>query len=150
MGAVSGAGASEQSGSGERVMVEATSAGAAVRAGVLARLRAVGGINGVWEGAGVSAAAPFLVLGDVVASDWGTKDAAGRELRVAVTVRDRGDTPARVEGIAAAVEAAVAGLPRDLGGWRVASVVLVRSNVVAAGKGAWAAMVDHRVRVLAG
>jgi len=50
---------------------------------------------------------------------------------------------------AGAVEAAVAGLPRDLDGWRVASVVLLRSSVVASGKGAWAAMVDHRVRVLA-
>jgi hypothetical protein len=125
-------------------------AGAAVRAGVLAQLRDVPGVNGVWEGAGVSAAAPFLVLGDVVASDWGTKDAAGAELRVAVTVRDRGDTPARAAALAAAVEAAVAVLPRVLDEWRVASVVLVRSSVVAAGKGAWAATVDHRVRVLAG
>jgi len=129
--------------------VSGVGAAAAVRAGVLARLRMVGGVNGVWEGAGVSAAAPFVVLGDVTASDWGTKDAAGRELRVAVTVRDRGDSPVRVETLAGAVEAAVAGLPRDLDGWRVASVVLLRSSVVASGKGAWAAMVDHRVRVLA-
>lgn len=123
---------------------------AAVRAGVLARLRAIGGVNGVWEGAGVSAAVPFVLLGDVVASDWSTKDAMGRELRVAVTVRDRGDSPVRASELAAAVEAAVAGLPRELDGWRVASVVLLRSSVVASGKGQWAAMVDHRVRVLAG
>lgn len=123
-------------------------AGAAVRAGVLARLRTVEGTNGVWEGAGVSAATPFLLLGDVDAREWGTKDAAGAELRVVVTVRDRGDTPARAGALA--VEAAVAGLPRVLGDWRVASVVLVRSRVVSAGKGAWAATVDHRVRVLAG
>lgn len=125
-------------------------AGAAVRAGVLARLRTIGGANGVWEGAGASAATPFLLLGDVDAREWGTKDAAGAELRVAVTVRDRGDSPARAGALAAAVEAAVAGLPRVLGDWRVASVVLVRSRVVSAGKGAWAAIVDHRVRVLAG
>ena len=125
-------------------------AGAAVRAAVLARLRTVSGVNGVWEGAGVSAAPPFLLLGDVVASEWGTKDAAGAELRVAVTVRDRGDTPVRAGELAVLVEAAVAGLPRVLGAWRVGSVVLLRSSVVAAGKGAWAAMVDHRVRVLAG
>jgi len=125
-------------------------AGAAVRAAVLARLRTVPGVNGVWEGTGVSAAAPFLLLGDVVASEWGTKDAAGAELRVAVTVRDRGDTPVRAGELAVLVEAAVAGLPRDLDGWRVASVVLLRSSVLASGKGAWAAMVDHRVRVLAG
>ncbi|SEL13620.1 Protein of unknown function [Sphingomonas palmae] len=130
-------------------MGEGVSAAAAVRAGVLARLRGVGGVNGVWEGAGVSAAAPFVLLGDVVASDWSTKDAAGRELRVAVTVRDRGDSPVRAGELAAAVEAAVAGLPRALDGWRVASVVLLRSSVVASGKGAWAAMVNHRVRVLA-
>lgn len=125
-------------------------AAAAVRASVLARLRGVGGVNGVWEGAGVSATVPFVLLGDVVASDWSTKDRAGRELRVAVTVRDRGDSPARAGTLAAAVEAAVAGLPRALDGWRVASVVLIRSSVVASGKGAWAALVDHRVRVLAG
>ncbi|WP_294191435.1 DUF3168 domain-containing protein [uncultured Sphingomonas sp.] len=131
-------------------MGQGVSAAAAVRAGVLARLRGVGEVNGVWEGAGVSAAAPFVLLGDVVASDWSTKDAMGRELRIAVTVRDRGDSPARAGELAAVVEAAVAGLPRELDGWRVASVVLLRSSVVASGKGQWAAMVDHRVRVLAG
>ena len=128
----------------------AVAASAAVRAAVLARLRDIGGINGVWEGTGASAAVPFLLLGDVVASDWGTKDAAGRELRVAVTVRDRGDSPVRAGVLATAVEAAVAGLPRELDGWRVASMVLLRSSVVASGRGQWAAMVDHRVRVLAG
>lgn len=128
------------------------SAVAAVRAAVLARLRddpAVA-VNRVWDGADRRGSVPYAVLRDVVASDWGTKDRDGREVRVGVTVRDEGESPARATMLAGAAEAALLTLPRDLPGWRVASVVPVRTVVLAEAQGRWAALVDVRVRVLTG
>lgn len=121
----------------------------AVRAGVLAALRGAPGltVTRVVEGP-AKASAPFVQLRDVSASDWGTKDRAGRELRVGVTVRDVADLPARVEALAGVAEAALLALPRVLDGWRVASVVLTRSAVLGEGERRWAALVDVRVRVL--
>lgn len=127
------------------------SAGAAVRAGVLAALRAVPGlaVTRVVEG-GARATAPYALLRDVSATDWGTKDRAGREVRVGVTVRDVADAPAHAEALAAAAEAALLALPRVLEGWAVASVVPVRCVTLSEGERGWAVLVDVRVRVLAG
>lgn len=127
------------------------SAVASVRSAALARLRgdAAVAVNRVWDGQDARGSVPYAVLRDVTAVDWGTKDRAGREVRVGVTVRDEGEGPARAETLAGAVEAALLDLPRDLPGWRVASAVPVRCAVLAEAQGRWAALVDVRVRVLA-
>jgi hypothetical protein len=121
----------------------------AVRAGVLSALRGAPDLTGlrVLDEPG-KAAVPFVQLRDLTASDWGTKDRAGREVRVGVTVRDMGDLPARAEALGRAAEAALLALPRDLDGWRVASVVPTRSAMVSEGERRWAALVDVRVRML--
>ena len=127
----------------------------AVRAAFGAALRAgLGGrVNAVLEGAGGRTTAPWATIGDVLAIDWGTKTAAGRELRVTVTIRDSAETPARLEGLMALAEDAIAGMPRALEGRRVASLAFVRSRIGreggGAGTGGWIGLVEHRVRVLA-
>lgn len=108
-------------------------------------------VNGVFETGGVEtggvAALPFAELGELIAVDWGTKSAAGRELRVGVMLRDAGEAGVRV--LAEAAGAAIERLPRDLSGWRVASVVFVRSRVARAAAGKWSALVEYRVRMMA-
>ena len=127
------------------------SAESVVQAAVLAALRGVAGLNGVYLGPPVKATVPFAELGDLLGGDWSVKDRMGRELRLLVTVRDAGERPARVQALAEAVGAAIEAVPRDLAGWRVASVVLVRSRLAAAAAGGrWNASVEYRVRVLAG
>jgi hypothetical protein len=126
------------------------SAESVVQAAVLAALRGVAGLNGVYLGPPVKATVPFAELGDLLGGDWSVKDRMGRELRLLVTVRDAGERPARVQALAEAVGAAIEAVPRDLAGWRVASVVLVRSRLSGATGGRWNASVEYRVRVLAG
>lgn len=106
------------------------------------------GLNGVFAGPAAKASTPFAELGELLSVDWGFKDRAGRELRLAVTVRDTAETPARVQTLADAVGAAIEALPRDLPGWRVASLVFVRTRVVRDGVGRWAAVVEYRVRLM--
>jgi hypothetical protein len=129
------------------------SAESVLQAALLAALRGdatlAAGLNGVFEGAAVKASLPFAELGEVLAVDWGTKTAAGREIRVAVTVRGAGDTGAAVSALAGMVGTVIEAVPRDLAGWRVASVVLLRTRLLRGGPGAWAAVVEYRVRMLA-
>ena len=107
-------------------------------------------LNGVFEGPAVRASHPYAEVAETFATDWGTKDQRGREVRLAVLVHDAGETSSRLVSLAEAVEAAVLAMPRDIGGWRVASLVFVRSRIAGEGRGRWLASVEFRVRVLQG
>lgn len=120
-----------------------------VQAAALDALRGVAGLNGVYLGPPVKATPPYAMLGELLSGDWSVKDRAGRELRVLVALRDAGEAPARLHTLCAAVGAAIEALPRDLAGWRLVSVVLVRSRIGGGAPGAWSASVEYRVRVLA-
>ena len=50
-------------------------------------------VNRVYDGEPAKATPPMLVVGDVLGSDWATKDKAGRELRLSLTVEDDRETP---------------------------------------------------------
>jgi len=107
-----------------------------------------GAINGVFEGPAVKASTPYAEVGEMMASDWGTKDVAGREIRTTLFVRDRAERPARLHALAAAAESAIGGIGRDLDGWRIASLVALRTRIVREAPGSWTAIVEHRVRML--
>ena len=130
-------------------MSGSASAESVVQAAVLAAVDAIAGLNGAYVAPPVKATIPYAELGDLLSVDWSVKDRAGRELRVAVTIRDAGETPLRGQGLAESVCDAIEGLPRDLAGWRVASVTLVRSRIAGGPAGRWTATVEYRVRVLA-
>lgn len=127
------------------------SASEAVRAAVIEGLLARGEFAGV-GGLRRDTAANALPQASVEAgttADWGTKDAAGRELRVVVTIRVARGQAMRLPMMVAAAEAVGAALSGDLGGWHVGSAVLIRSRSFDAADGTKAATVEHRVRVLA-
>jgi len=105
-------------------------------------------LTGIYDGPPPRAAFPYVSIGDGMASDWSTKTAEGREIRVALTVWDDGESATRLHQLVGHLEDAVAALPRDLPGWRVASCVFVRSFVTRNPAGAWAGVVDYRVRML--
>lgn len=107
------------------------------------------GLSGIYDGPPPRAAFPYVAIGDGLVSDWSTKTATGRELRVALTVWDDGEEPARLQDLMGHVEDAVAALPRDLTGWRVASIVFLRSLVARDPAGPWAGLVEYRLRLLA-
>lgn len=128
------------------------SAELAVRGAVLAALQGNGALsaltNGIYDGPPVKASEPHVVLAECLGSDWGTKDADGREVRLSVALHDRAETPARLAEMMALTHGAVTGLAGLAGDWRVASVALVRSRTARARDQGWSAVVDYRVRVL--
>ncbi len=129
------------------------SAESVLAAATLAALRAAaevgGAANGVFEGPPVRASEPWIELGPTIAVDWGTKDRPGREIRLVLTVRDRAERAARCHALAAAAGGAIEDLPRDLDGWRIASIAFVRARVVGERPGEWSAQVEYQVKMLA-
>lgn len=106
-------------------------------------------INGVFAGPVPKVTPPYAVLGDLLSTDWSTKDRQGRELRSLVTLRDLGETPTRLHDLAARGETAIRALAPDLPGWRIASLVFVRLRIASAGVRLWTAQIEHRARLLA-
>lgn len=129
--------------SAQTVLGEALVAALKAHAGV-ARV-----VTAVFDAPPVRAARPYAEVAEALLTDWSTKDLAGREGRIAIVLRDAGERPLRLRELAGEVDAAVEDLPRDLGeGWRIASLVPVRSRIVREGEGLWAGTNEYRVRML--
>ena len=103
----------------------------------------------VYDGAPPRAAFPYIVISDSPVSDWSTKTERGREIRLALTLWDDGETPEALRVLMIAVEAAMDAFPRNLPGWRVASLVFLRSLVNRAAGQPAASLIEYRVRTIA-
>ena len=106
-------------------------------------------LTGIYDGPPPRAVFPYVAINDGIVSDWSTKTGAGREIRLALTVWDDGESATRLSNLMSHVEDAVVAIPRDMPNWRIASLVFVRSMVVRDPAGPWAGLVEHRVRLLA-
>ncbi len=105
-------------------------------------------LSGVYDGPPARVAYPYVSVGDSLSSDWSTKTATGREIRLALTVWDDGEEPTRLHTLIGHVEDAIAGVARDVPGWRIASLVFLRSLITRDAAGPWAGLVEYRVRIL--
>jgi Protein of unknown function (DUF3168) len=115
----------------------------------LAARPGLGELTGIYDGPPPRAAFPYVSISGGATSDWSTKTATGRELRFALTIWDDGEEALRLHMLMAEAEAAVASVPRDLPGWRVASLVFARSLIARDPAGPWVGLIEHRVRMLA-
>lgn len=121
----------------------------AIRAALTAHAPLAGGLAGIFDAPPVRAATPHAVIGEAQLSDWGTKDMAGREARIVVSLHDAGESPARLRRLSGEVELAMEGLPRSIGGgWHLASRVLLRGRIERKGGGRWVATSEWRLRML--
>lgn len=121
------------------------SAGTMLQAAVMAQLAPLGR---VFDAVPTRAALPYVVVDAPVLAAGDAVGVAGRTGTLAVACVDSGVSPVRVRALLAAVEAALAGLPAQIGeGWRVTSVRLARSQV-SIGKGErWSATSVFAVRM---
>lgn len=122
------------------------SAGGALQAMLAERLAAIGGLTGVFDGPPPRAAFPYAVIDASSEADWSHKSGVGREVLAAVTLWD--EQPARLAGLADAVEAALAE-PGAPDGWSLISLRFLKRRTVRDVAGPWAAALDYRARLLA-
>jgi Protein of unknown function (DUF3168) len=124
-------------------------AGDALAQVLIAALNGLAGLNGAYDGPPLQAAFPYALVETGPETDWSHKSGAGRELRVAVTIRDKGERPARLRSLIGEAESAIGGLTGTLVGWRVVTLVFLRSVMLRDSGAAWAATIEYRARLLA-
>lgn len=124
------------------------SAGAELQAAAIATLRGVVELGGVYDGQPLQAVVPYVVVEPGPESDWGHKSAAGREVRLAVTIRDEGERAVRLRRLMGRAEAALAGVTA-VAGWQLVTMRFLSSRVAKDRQGGWVGLVEFRARLLA-
>ena len=125
-----------------------------LRAALIAWLAAdpaLADINIVTEESPVRAPVPSLGMAASASTDWSTKDATGREVRVALELNYRGDDPLSESGLIAAIERRVESLPADqsAAGFRMASLLFLRARAEQRGEALRALRLEYRARLFA-
>lgn len=123
---------------------------AAVRAALAADPLWAATINRIGDGESEGAPVPSAWIGDCIGTDWGAKDLPGRELRLGLTIIDRGEGE-RIAALAAAAEAALLAMPRSLdardgANWDSSGPVVTRVRFTRRRDGNRVAMIDLRLR----
>ncbi len=124
-------------------------AGAALQAAAVTAVKSIEGLNGAYPGNPIEATVPFAVVETGPETDWGHKSASGRELRLAVTLRDAGEAPSRMQALMTLAEQAVGSVEIGEADWHLVSFVFLRSRLVQDRSGGWAAVMEWRARMLA-
>lgn len=129
-------------------ITEMSSAGQALTEAALVALGDLDGLNGSYDGPPLTAAFPYASVETGPESDWSHKSGEGRELRLSILVRDKGERPARLRRLAASVEDALTGLAPDLAGWRLVNLIFLRGSMLRETGAAWTAAIEYRARLL--
>ncbi len=128
-----------------------SAAEAAVTDAVLRALKAAPGLaalNRIGSGEGDRAPVPHAWITETSGSDWGAKERAGREVRLVLSMADRGED-ARLNALCAAAQDALLALPRPLTSWDHTGVRVLRVRTAQRRDGTRVATIEARVRLLA-
>lgn len=107
----------------------------------------LGDIAPVYNRAPPRARFPYLLISDGQVSDWSHKSGVGREVRLGLTLWDDAPTSAALLDRAEAVTRQMDAFPRDLPGWRVATLVYLRTLVSRNPDSPSAALIEFRLRL---
>lgn len=106
-------------------------------------------LNAVVEEAPTRTALPWLAIAASASADWGTKDRAGREVRVALELHCRGDQPGSAASLVSAIEARIAALPPAQTGYRLVTTQFLRARAEQRPANTRAILLEYRFRLLA-
>lgn len=122
-----------------------------LRAALIAWLKAdpaLAAINGIEEESPLSTSPPWLGIAASASIDWGTKDRAGRETRIALELETRTDLPSADAPLLTAIERRVLDLPPFQPGFELASIRFLRSRSEARADNRRGALLEYRFRIL--
>lgn len=123
-----------------------------LRAALLDWLRAdpalSGTLNSITEEAPVRASVPWLGIVASASTDWSAKDRNGREVRLAVELHLRGDTPETGATLTSALEARIEALPQVQAGFSVITAQFLRARAEQRPANQRAILLEYRFRLL--
>ena len=117
--------------------------------GWLAADPALAALNAIEEEAPLSVTPPWLGIAASASTDWGTKDRAGREVRVALELESYTDLSAGDASLLSAIERRVLELPPFQPGFELVSIRFLRSRSEARADNRRAALLEYRFRLFA-
>jgi len=124
----------------------------AVQRQLVARLQAhaalIDLISGIFDGPPARAKFPYIALTTGASLDWSHKGGVGRELSLALTIYDDGETAARVHRLMALVEEALEAGLEDPEGWQIVTFDFRRTRILRRAAGPWSGLVEYRAKVL--
>lgn len=107
-------------------------------------------ISGIYDGPPPRARFPYVALATGASLDWSFKGGVGRELSLALTVHDDGDSAVRLHRVMALVEDALAGGLAEPDDWQIVTFDFRRSRVLRNAVSPWSGLIEYRARVLRG
>ena len=105
-------------------------------------------VRGIFDGPPPRAAFPYLALATGASVDWSHKGGVGRELSLALTIHDDGDTAARLHRIMALVEEALEPGLDDPDGWQIVTFDFRRTRILRSALSPWSGLIEYRAKVL--
>lgn len=125
----------------------------ALRAALLGWLSAdpvlAGRLNAVVEEAPSRTSLPWLAISASASTDWSCKTNAGREVRVALELQCRGDSPDTAVDLVSMIETRIESLPRTQPGFHIATNQFLRARAEQRGESRRAVLLEYRFRLLA-
>jgi len=105
-------------------------------------------ISGIFDGPPPRAKFPYIALATGASLDWSHKSGVGRELSLALTVHDDGETAARLHRVMAVVEEVLAAGLEDPAGWQIVTFDFRRTRILRRAAAPCSGLVEYRARVL--
>ena len=105
-------------------------------------------ISGIFDGPPPRADFPYIALATGASLDWSHKGGVGRELSLALTIHDDGETAARLHRLMALVEEALEPGLEDPAGWQIVTFDFRRTRIVRRAAAPWSGLVEYRAKVL--
>jgi len=106
-------------------------------------------LNAIVEEAPSRTSLPWLAIAASASTDWSCKTNIGREVRVALELHCRGDTPGAASDLVNAVEQRVTLMPRNQPGYSVVTIQFLRARAEQRGEANRAILLEYRFRLLA-
>lgn len=105
-------------------------------------------LHAVEEEAPVRASLPWLGTAASASADWSTKDARGREIRIALELASRGDDIPADGALVRAIEMRIEDLPRRQDGFHIAGITFLRARTERRAKNIRSTLLEYRFRCL--
>lgn len=107
-----------------------------------------GELNAVTEEAPSRTSLPWLAIAASASADWSCKTHPGREVRVAIELHCRGDTPDTAAALVTAIEARVESLPRSQPDFAIVTSQFLRARAEQRRESERAILIEYRFRLL--
>lgn len=105
-------------------------------------------ISGLFDGPPPRTDFPYIALATGASLDWSHKGGVGRELSLALTIHDDGETAARLHRVMALVEEALEPGLEDAPGWQIVTFAFRRTRILRRATSPWSGLVEYRAKVL--